>query len=59
MRSGRAVDVPDAAEQLEKLVEEERELSARRRELHVEIDTLRVELGQEPGPRERPRLLGG
>lgn len=59
MRGGAAVQSADHEEQLHKLEEEEREISARRRELHVEIDALRVRLGQQPGPRERPRLLGG
>lgn len=59
MRSGAAVPSADHEEQLQKLEEEEREVSARRRELHLEIDALRVRLGQQPGPRERPRLLGG
>ena len=59
MRSGRAVDSADAAEQLEKLLAEEHELSTRRRELHHEIDALRVQLGQEPGPKKRSSLLGG
>ena len=57
MRGGGAVPSADE-EQLRKLEEEEREVSARRRELHVEIDALRARLGQQPGPRERPRLLG-
>ena len=59
MRSGAAVQSADHEEQLRRLEEEERQLSAKRRELHVEIDALRVRLGQQPGPRERPRLLGG
>ena len=59
IRSGRSPDAAEAAAQLERLLEEEREASARRRELHLEIDTLRVKLGREPGPRERPPLLGG
>ena len=59
MRSGGAVASDDHEEKLRQLLEEERELSARRRELHIEIDALRVKLGQQPGPRERPRLLGG
>ena len=59
MRSGAAVASADHEERLQQLTEEERELSSRRRELHVEIDALRVKLGQQPGPRERPRLLGG
>ncbi len=59
MRSGASVQSTDHEEQLQRLLEEERELSARRRELHIEIDALRVKLGQQPGPRERPRLLGG
>jgi hypothetical protein len=59
MRSGGAVASDDHAEKLQQLTDEERELSARRRELHFEIDALRVKLGQQPGPRERPRLLGG
>jgi predicted nucleic acid-binding Zn-ribbon protein len=59
MRSGGAVTSDDHQERLQQLVDEERALSARRRELHIEIDALRVKLGQQPGPRERPRLLGG
>ena len=59
MRSGAAVPAPDAEEQLRRLEDEERELSERRRDLHIEIDALRVKLGQQPGPRERPRMLGG
>ena len=59
MRSGAAVPSDDHAEKLRALEEEEDELSARRRELHLQIDSLRVKLGQEPGPRQRPRLLGG
>ena len=59
MRSGAAPEAPDTEAQLERLRSEEHELSLRRRELHAEIDALRVKLGQEPGPRERPRLLGG
>ena len=59
MRSGAAVPSDDHEERLQQLTEEERELSHRRRELHFEIDALRVKLGQQPGPRERPRLLGG
>ena len=31
--------------------QQERDLSDRRRELHVQIDALRLELGMEPGPR--------
>jgi predicted nucleic acid-binding Zn-ribbon protein len=59
MRGGAAVPSPDHEEKLRQLIEEEREVSARRRELHAEIDALRVKLGQTPGPRERPRMLGG
>ncbi len=59
MRGGAATQSPDAEAQLQRLQDEERELSLRRRELHVEIDAIRVRLGQEPGPRARPRLLGG
>jgi hypothetical protein len=59
MRSGAAVQSDDSQEQLKKLQEKECVLSTRRRELHLEIDALRVKLGQEPGPRQRPRLLGG
>jgi hypothetical protein len=59
MRSGAAVPTPDHEEKLRALEEEERELSERRRELHLQIDSLRVKLGQQPGPRPRPRLLGG
>jgi predicted nucleic acid-binding Zn-ribbon protein len=59
MRSGGAVASDDYEEKLQQLIDEERELSTRRRELHIEIDALRVKLGQQPGPRERPRLLGG
>jgi hypothetical protein len=49
----------DGDTKLLELQEEEREVSRRRRELHAEIDVLRLKLGQAPGPRERPRLLGG
>jgi predicted nucleic acid-binding Zn-ribbon protein len=59
MRSGSAVASEDAEMKLQQLQDEERELSERRRELHAEIDALRIRLGQAPGPRERPRLLGG
>ena len=59
MRSGAAVSSADHAEQLLKLEEEERGVSARRRELHFQIDALRVQLGQQPGPRPRQSLLGG
>ena len=59
MRSGRAVPSEESEARLLELQEEERELSLRRRELHAEIDVLRIKLGQTPGPRERPRLLGG
>jgi hypothetical protein len=59
MRSGRAVASVDGDTKLLELQEEEREVSRRRRELHAEIDVLRLKLGQAPGPRERPRLLGG
>ena len=59
MRSGASVPSPDHAEKLRLLEEEERELSERRRELHAQIDSLRVKLGQQPGPRPRPRQLGG
>jgi len=56
---GTATPSGEGREQIERLEEEERELSARRRDLHVEIDALRVTLGLEPGPRERPPQLGG
>jgi hypothetical protein len=59
MRSGAAVSSADHEEQVRKLEQEELEASVRRRELHLEIDALRVRLGQQPGPRERPRMLGG
>jgi hypothetical protein len=59
MRSGAAVPSPDHEEKLRSLEEEERELSTRRRDLHLQIDALRVKLGQQPGPRPRPRQLGG
>jgi predicted nucleic acid-binding Zn-ribbon protein len=59
LRSGAAVPTPDHDEQVRRLEAEEREASDRRRELHLQIDALRVKLGQEPGPRQRPRLLGG
>jgi hypothetical protein len=59
MRGGGAVTSSDGDGQLQKLLDEERELSVRRRELHAEIDAIRIRLGQEPGPRQRPRLLGG
>jgi len=58
IRSGRSVETADTAAQLGKLLEEERELSGRRLELHAEIDALWFRLGQQPGPREKPRPLG-
>lgn len=36
----------------------ERELSARRKELHREIDTLRVQIGRTPGPVRAPKERG-
>ena len=59
MRSGAAVASEEHAVQLRRLEEEERELSVRRRDLHREIDALRVKLGQQPGPAKRPPQLGG
>jgi predicted nucleic acid-binding Zn-ribbon protein len=59
LRSSGATPTDDGDPRLQQLQEEEREVSQRRRELHAEIDVLRVKLGQAPGPRERPRLLGG
>jgi hypothetical protein len=59
MRASGGISSRAADEQLRRLEAEENQLSLRRRELHVEIDALRVKLGQQPGPRERPRLLGG
>src|SRR5262249_60684502 len=58
MRSGGAVASDDHEAKLQQLLDEEHELSTRRRELHIEIDALRVKLGPQPGPRERPPLLG-
>jgi hypothetical protein len=59
VRSGRAIDSPDAIAQLERLLEEEGDLSSRRRELHAEIDIVRKRLGQRPGPTPRRKLIGG
>ncbi len=39
----------------EAAAERERALSARRKELHHEIDTLRIQVGREPGPTRAPK----
>lgn len=43
---------------LRSLLEEEREVSERRREVHARIDELRVTLGLHPGPPRKPPRLG-
>jgi hypothetical protein len=45
-------------ESFDRLLEQERELSARRHELHLAIDELRERLGRPvgPWPEQRPRL---
>jgi hypothetical protein len=59
IRSGRAVPTEETPMLLAQLISEEQALSLRRRELHAQIDPLRVELGQQAGPRKRESLLGG
>jgi hypothetical protein len=40
------------------VAQREAELSRRRKELHVEIDALRVKVGRQPGPIRAPKEQG-
>ena len=42
----------------EAAAEREAELSRRRKELHIQIDALRVKVGRAPGPTRAPKELG-
>lgn len=44
--------------QNEAAVQREAELSQRRKELHVQIDALRVQVGRTPGPNRAPKERG-